>query len=86
MGEMLAQSLRYAFFDTDALVETASGASVSEVFATIGKDEFRKLETNVCENWKGCVTCVSCTRIMLGITKASILAVARSDELRTVWG
>lgn len=47
MGKALAQKLQYAFFDSDNVVESVSGAPVSEVIGQIGMDEFRDLETQV---------------------------------------
>lgn len=47
VGKALAQRLRYAFFDSDDVLESASGASVNEVINQVGIDEFRDLETQV---------------------------------------
>lgn len=44
VGERLAARLGRPFVDTDALVETASGRSVAEIFANDGEAEFRDLE------------------------------------------
>jgi shikimate kinase len=34
------------FADTDALIEAAAGMSVSDIFVTLGEDEFRALEAD----------------------------------------
>ncbi|MGB3309324.1 MAG: shikimate kinase [Nodosilinea sp.] len=46
-GAALAQTLGYQFFDTDAVIETAAGQPIAEIFATQGEATFRQLETNV---------------------------------------
>jgi shikimate kinase len=46
LGPPLAQQLRYTFFDTDSLIEKASGSSIPDLFAQ-GEEGFRTLETQV---------------------------------------
>jgi shikimate kinase len=46
-GQLLAQSLGYRFFDTDALIEQIAGQSISQIFAEVGEAEFRGWETQV---------------------------------------
>jgi shikimate kinase len=46
-GQLLAQSLGYRFFDTDALIEQIAGQSISQIFAEVGETEFRGWETQV---------------------------------------
>jgi shikimate kinase len=47
IGQLLAQSLGYRFFDTDTLIERVAGQSISQIFASTGEAEFRQLETQV---------------------------------------
>ncbi|MEM6445495.1 MAG: shikimate kinase [Cyanobacteria bacterium P01_D01_bin.123] len=47
LGGLLAQHLNYQFFDTDTLVETASGQTISDLFAREGEATFRDWETQV---------------------------------------
>lgn len=47
VGRVLAKSLGYRFFDTDALIETVAGQSINQIFATSGEAEFRQIETQV---------------------------------------
>jgi shikimate kinase len=47
IGRLLAEQLNYQFFDTDALIEQATGQSISQIFAESGEETFRQLETNV---------------------------------------
>lgn len=47
IGRLLAKQLDYQFFDTDTLIEQATGQSISQIFAESGEEAFRQLETNV---------------------------------------
>jgi shikimate kinase len=47
VGKTLAARLNYRFFDTDRVIEQASGQSVSELFASQGEPAFRQTETAV---------------------------------------
>lgn len=44
VGRRVADRLGVPFADTDALIEAAAGMSVSDIFVTLGEDEFRRLE------------------------------------------
>lgn len=46
-GHALASLLSVPFFDTDRMIEDASGKSVSDIFANDGEDHFRQLEGEV---------------------------------------
>ncbi len=47
VGKLLARQLRYAFIDTDHLIEERSGMSIPEIFKTRGEAEFRALEATI---------------------------------------
>ena len=48
VGRMLANTLRYAFFDTDTMIEmTHDKKPVSEIFIDYGEDYFRNCEAEV---------------------------------------
>ncbi|GJP78261.1 hypothetical protein CLOP_g8585 [Closterium sp. NIES-67] len=48
VGTLLADLLGYCFFDSDRVVEAAAGgASVAQIFAENGEEEFRQLESRV---------------------------------------
>ena len=46
VGRRVADQLGVPFADTDALVEAAAGMSVSDIFVTLGEDEFRLQEAD----------------------------------------
>ncbi|MGB3238763.1 MAG: shikimate kinase [Geitlerinemataceae cyanobacterium] len=47
IGQLLATQLGYRFFDTDTLIEQVTQKSINEIFANIGEEAFRQLETQV---------------------------------------
>ena len=47
VGRYLAQRLGYQFFDTDQVIEQATGQGIPEIFAQQGESAFRDLETQV---------------------------------------
>lgn len=47
IGRKLANRLGYHFFDTDALIEQATGRKVTDLFAQEGEAAFREIETQV---------------------------------------
>ncbi len=44
VGRRVAEALGVPFTDSDALVESAAGMSVPDIFVTAGEEEFRRLE------------------------------------------
>ncbi|MBY8996993.1 MAG: shikimate kinase [Candidatus Thorarchaeota archaeon] len=54
IGRALASLTGRKFFDTDTLVESAAGRTISQIFLEEGEESFRKLESRivkeVCEN------------------------------------
>ena len=44
IGQLLARSLERRFLDTDQMVESRAGKSISAIFADEGEDPFRQLE------------------------------------------
>ncbi|MCK4260440.1 MAG: 3-dehydroquinate synthase [Halanaerobiales bacterium] len=47
VGKLLAERMGFGFIDTDARLEDWTGRKISEIFATDGEEEFRRLETEV---------------------------------------
>src|SRR5262245_19245459 len=45
IGRRLAERLKRAFFDTDAMIEKQTGFRVTQLFEKGGEDSFRELET-----------------------------------------
>ncbi len=47
VGESLAETLNWEFFDTDQLIEKRAGMKISEIFADKGEEAFREIERSV---------------------------------------
>lgn len=47
VGQLLAKTLKYCFFDSDDLIEQLSGKKIPEIFEEEGEAAFRELETQV---------------------------------------
>jgi shikimate kinase len=47
VGRLVAQQLRFAFLDTDAVIEARAGKSITDIFAQEGEAAFRALESKV---------------------------------------
>jgi shikimate kinase len=47
VGRMIADHLHFTFLDTDELVESRAGKSISAIFAEDGEAAFRKMEATV---------------------------------------
>ncbi len=55
LGRFLASSLHYQFVDTDDVIESRTGKSITEIFQTKGEPYFRQLEHELVEEmatWK----------------------------------
>jgi shikimate kinase / 3-dehydroquinate synthase len=48
VGKALAERLGREFVDSDPLIETYAGRSISQIFSQLGEAEFRRLESKVC--------------------------------------
>jgi shikimate kinase len=52
IGKLLAEELSLPFFDTDEILTSIEGKSVSEIFSHKGEEYFRNLEKELIDNWK----------------------------------
>ncbi|MBA95741.1 MAG: shikimate kinase [Rickettsiales bacterium] len=60
VGRQLAKRLAYRFVDTDQLIESASGKSITELF-TISEDYFRSWEFQICKSLQSSKQCIIST-------------------------
>ncbi len=47
IGPVLAKQIGYGFLDTDTSIERVTKQSISEIFAAVGEDKFRSIESQV---------------------------------------
>ncbi len=52
LGQKLAEELSLPFFDTDEIIASIEGMSVSEIFKTKGEEYFRQSEQEIINHWK----------------------------------
>lgn len=60
VGEILANRLVRAFFDSDRLIEAGEKRTVSEIFAVDGEKRFRELETSLLDGFQPDPFVLSC--------------------------
>lgn len=58
VGRELANRLGYHFIDLDELIAAQIGKSIQEIFAELGEDEFRRLESAAIQSCSDLVRCV----------------------------
>ncbi|KAK4537426.1 hypothetical protein CDCA_CDCA12G3451 [Cyanidium caldarium] len=61
IGWHLAQQMRYAFYDTDTIIEGAAGKSIPRIFSEDGEQAFRDLETRTLNELQAYVRAVIAT-------------------------
>ena len=50
VGKSLANAMSRPFFDTDTMVEETVGATIEDMFATVGEEAFREIETRTIQD------------------------------------
>jgi shikimate kinase len=53
VGRILAAKLGYRYCDSDKVIETKAGKSVSDIFSALGESHFRELESETLESLSG---------------------------------
>ena len=61
VGSLLAEKLGYMAFDTDSVIEQATGSSVVSIFESEGEEAFRDMETDVLKQLSPLTRTVICT-------------------------
>jgi shikimate kinase len=83
VGRRVAEKLGVPFADTDVLIEAAAGMSVSDIFVTLGEDEFREEREGVLSLGGGAVLREE-TRARLANVRVVWLRVTASDAASRV--
>ncbi len=61
VGRAVAEQLGFEFMDTDELIESRTGKSITQIFASEGEAHFRDLEHKIVEQLKNSTNCVIST-------------------------
>ena len=78
IGKTLARRLNYKFLDSDAIIESAAGRSIPQIFADLGEDEFRRLETEALKSTSGL------TRVVIALGGGAYVAEENRRILRGI--
>lgn len=76
VGKLLAQELSYRFFDTDVLVERVKQQPIDKIFASIGEENFRQIESQVL------IEVAACTRSVIATGGGIVLKAQNWSHLR----
>jgi shikimate kinase len=61
VGRLAAEQLRFEFLDTDDLIQSRTGRTITEIFKTDGEPAFRAMERQVVSELATCERTVICT-------------------------
>ena len=81
VGEKLAERLGYAVSDTDCMVETAAGMSISEIFSIEGEEGFRSREEAALEFASSMPVAVGSGALVLACGGGIVLSVKNRNVL-----
>ena len=85
VGRLAASHLNFSFLDTDELIESRVGKSVSEIFAQAGELAFRELERQVVAELNGARRTVISTGGGLGASEANLASLKRHAFVVCLW-
>jgi shikimate kinase len=85
VGWMVAEQLRFAYVDTDHLIEQSAGKSISEIFAQDGEDAFRRYEQQVVEQLKERPNSVIATGGGLGANETNLASLKTHALVVCLW-
>jgi len=85
VGHLVAVQLRFALVDTDRLIESAAGKTISDIFAQDGEPSFRAYERRVLEELGHRRDTVVATGGGLGASSANIASLKRHALVICLW-
>jgi shikimate kinase len=85
VGHLVADQLRFEFLDTDHLIETRSGKSISDIFAQNGESTFRELEARVVQELAVCTQTVIATGGGLAVNPANLSSLKQHALVVCLW-
>ncbi len=81
VGRLLAERLNYEFIDTDDVIEKRLGLSVADIFARLGEETFRQMETAVAKELSQRAGLVISTGGRMMLDPANVSALSRSGRI-----
>jgi shikimate kinase len=85
VGRMTASQLRFSFIDTDDLIESRAGKTISKIFAEDGEPRFRELEREVVAGLAGRTGTVIATGGGVGANEENLASLKRHALVVCLW-
>jgi shikimate kinase len=85
VGRLLVEQLRFAFLDTDELIESRAGKSISTIFAEEGEPVFRKHEQEIVAELGSRRKTIISTGGGLGANEANIASLKEHAFVVCLW-
>ena len=85
VGRMVAEQLRFAFLDTDTVIESRAGKSVAQIFADQGEAAFRELERGLVREMVDRTSTVISTGGGLVVDPANLASLKQHSVVICLW-
>ncbi|HWF17905.1 MAG TPA: shikimate kinase [Verrucomicrobiae bacterium] len=85
VGRLLAEQLRFSFLDTDELIESRAGKTISAIFASEGEAAFRQHEKDVVAELSSRNRVIISTGGGLGASEANIASLKEHALVVCLW-
>lgn len=85
VGRLVADQLHFDFLDTDELIETRSGKSITEIFAQHGEPAFRELEHQLVTELAARTRTVIATGGGLPVNPANLVSLKQHALVICLW-
>jgi len=85
VGRLVAEQLRFDFLDTDELIETRAGQSITEIFAQNGEPAFRELEHRLVRELAARTRSVIATGGGLPVNPANLVSLKQHALVVCLW-
>ena len=85
VGRLVAESMHFQFLDTDELIQTSTGRTITDIFAKDGEPAFRALEKRVVEELTGRTKTVISTGGGLPLNPANLASLKTHALVICLW-
>ena len=85
VGRLVAEQLHFDYLDTDEVIQSATGRSITEIFETDGEPAFRALEEKVVKELAGRKNTVIATGGGLPVNPDNLASLKRHSLIVCLW-
>ena len=85
VGRLVAEQLRFAYADTDELIQTQTGRSINDIFQNDGEPAFRALEQEVVAGLAHCTKTVIATGGGLPVNPKNLASLKQHALVVSLW-